>query len=118
MLADSLLVAALMGIILFPVIYAFYFKLQRKVLFLAACYGLEQIITLLLIGLVSPLILLRVFTFPQLEANGSLEDIGWLVETMGFFQDYWYWITPVILLLVPLSVHRKFQDVFVRQQNR
>lgn len=115
MLVNTLFGMALVGILLFPAIYAFYFKLQRRVLFLASCYGLEQIITILLLGLVSPLIILKIFTFPQLEANESLESIRWLVVGMQFVEDYWYWGTFIILLLVPFMVHRRYQDVFVKQ---
>ena len=117
MLVSTLFGIALVGILLFPAIYALYFKFNRKILFMASCYGLEQIIMILLIGLVSPLIILKIFTFPQLESNESLESIRWLVVAMQFVENYWYLGTFIILLVVPFIVHRKYQDVFVKQRN-
>lgn len=94
----------------------FYYKLQYKIVFIAVCYGMEQIIIALLVGLVSPLIILSIFAFPQLEANGSLESVRWLVVLTRFYEEYWYWFSPIILLILPVMIQRRYKDVFPKQE--
>lgn len=57
--------------------------------------------------------LLRYFI---LEANGSLKGIRWLLVAMRFVQDYWYFGTPIILLITPFVIKMRYQDVFVVQR--
>ncbi|MES9862407.1 MAG: hypothetical protein ABW157_21135 [Candidatus Thiodiazotropha sp. LLP2] len=115
MLIESLLVVVFIGVFLFPIAYSFYYKLQYKIVFIAVCYGMEQIIIALLVGLVSPLIILSIFAFSQLEANGSLESVRWLVVLTRFYEEYWYWFSPIILLILPALIQRGYPDVFIKQ---
>ena len=114
-LTDLLFATGVIALFLYPILYLFYFKLTHGLLFLAACYGLEQIISLLLIGLLSPLFILDVFAFPQLEANGDIENLRWLVTLTHYAGDYWYWITPVVLLATPTIVHKRYTTVFTQR---
>lgn len=117
MLIDILIGIAVLVTLSFPVIYAFYFKLNRKILFLASCYGIEQIISVLLFGLSSPLLLLKIFAVPQLEANQSLEYLRWVVNGLHFIENNWHIGIFFVLLIAPFIVHRRFKDVFVLQSN-
>jgi hypothetical protein len=111
-LFEIIFAALLVGLIIFPALYTLHFKLRRKLLFLAACYGLEQIIFVLLLGLASPLILMDIFVFPQLETNGSMAGISWLAATFRFVEDYWYWVTFIILVVVPFPLHNRYRSIF------
>lgn len=117
MFNDILIGIAILGILLFPVLYAIYFKLNRKLLFIASCYGLEQIILMLLYGLFSPMIILEMFAVPQLEANQYLENVRWLINGLYFVESYWYIGMFSILLIAPFLVYRRFKDVFITQSN-
>jgi hypothetical protein len=80
---------------------------------MASCYGLEQIISVLLLGLLSPIIFLKIFAVPQLEANQSLVNIRWLINGLHFIESYWHVGILISLLIAPFIVHRRFKDVFV-----
>jgi hypothetical protein len=113
MLIEIIFGIAVLVTLLFPVLYAFYFKLNRKLLFLASCYGLEQIISVLLFGLLSPIIILDIFAVPQLDSNQSLENVRWFIYGLHFVESYWYAGMLFILLTSPFIVHRRFKDLFV-----
>ncbi len=117
MLFDVLIGILVLVTLLFPVLYAFYFKLNRKILFMASCYGIEQIISVLLLLVASPMFILKIFAVPQLEANQSLENVRWFITSLQFIESYWYFGMLIILLVAPFIVHRRFKDVFILERN-
>jgi hypothetical protein len=118
MLVETILATVVFGVLLYPVVYAGYYKLEHKVLFVAACYGIEQIITVLLFGLLSPLFFLKTFAFPQLAANESIEGLRWLLVAMSFVEDYWYFGAIFLLLIAPYMIRRSYRDIFVVRREK
>lgn len=94
----------------FPVAYSFLLKLENKLLFVFSSYGAETVIGVLLVGAATPLIILSVYMFPQLSAFNSA--YSWLSVPGKWIAEYWWFLSPVILLIVPRYIHRRYRAFF------
>jgi len=97
--------------VLFPVIYALKYNIDNKFLFIFSVFGGEIIIHVLLAGAALPIIILSIYMFPQLETYGiHLTPLNYSIR---FVNEYWFYSTPFILVILSLLISRRYEAIFM-----
>ncbi len=96
----------------FPVIFAFYKRLDNKILFLSSVYGINFIVWVLVPGSFTPVYAALVFIVPALHELELTKNIIWLIEIFDFVQSWWGYISVLTLFLFPSMIKRRYEFVF------
>ncbi len=96
----------------FPVIFAFYRKLNNKVLFLSSVYGINLIVWLLLTAASAPIQTAMIFIVPTLKEIDLLNNILWLIAIFEFSESWWFHFSIITLFLFPSVINRRYKFAF------
>ncbi len=96
----------------FPIIFAFYRKLNNKVLFLSSVYGINLIVWLLLTGAAAPIYAVMIYIFPTLYEIELTSNILWLIAIFEFSESWWSLFSVITLFLFPSIINRRYNFAF------
>jgi len=106
---EALLLGAIGLITAFPVVYIIYKKGENKLFYIASCFGATNLTLLLLTAATAPVAILLIKVFPQLAKYGYIENIVFLLRGVDFFSQYYFMLLyPVLSVLVPILVYRRY----------
>jgi hypothetical protein len=112
---DTLIILAFSLAWLFPVFYAYKYRMKNKMLFLFSSYGAEMIITTLIAGIGLPFYIFSIFMLPQLvELDNQYQ---WLGRPMDWAIDYFWLISPLFLFVIPRGIHVRYQSFFSSKEH-
>lgn len=99
----------LLCFIIFPLPYIYYKRGQNKFLYISSVIGSSAVIEILALLVVLPAIILLTFVFPQLEAVGLSKNIAFLFPLSDYVQEYYFFITPVLHVLMSYLILRRYE---------
>ncbi|UTW45291.1 hypothetical protein KFE80_13185 [bacterium SCSIO 12696] len=111
-LLEYILAVVLVITTLFIFFYIFYKKIENKLFFLAACFGVYCFIEILLIVATAPFSLFFIKILPQLAEQEQVEYLIPFLAVSEFVQEYWYVVFhPILAVWIPVAIHKRY-DLF------
>ncbi len=98
--------------LIFPVIFAFYRKLNNKLLFIGSVYGINYIVWILIVFSTAPINAGLIFIVPTLKEIELVNNILWLIAAYEFAEAYWWIFANITLFVFPMLINRRYKFAF------
>lgn len=106
---DVLMIGAFGLIAAFPIVYIVYKKGKNKLFYIASCFGIANLTLLFCTVATAPIAILLIKVIPQLAENGYIDNILFLLRGTDVISEYYFiFLYPVLSVIVPILVYRRY----------